>query len=168
MGLKARSASVSVHSSANITASPLSSGRRGFPHSGEMSGEDLSRSDSWEMFPAGLKVLVVDDDPLCLKVVEHMLRRCNYQGLATLSSRATIGTVACSPLRSLMSDGFILLCALCCCLERPNSNYKALTGFRPCVSAVTTCPNGKAALEKLRDKSVHFDLVLSDVYMPGP
>ena len=40
----------------------------------------LSRSDSWELFPAGLKVLVVDDDPLCLKVVEHMLRRCNYQG----------------------------------------------------------------------------------------
>ena len=33
--------------------------------------------------------------------------------------------------------------------------------------AVTTCPNGKAALEKLRDRSVHFDLVLSDVYMPG-
>ncbi|EIE27570.1 CheY-like protein [Coccomyxa subellipsoidea C-169] len=110
MGLKARAASVSVHSSANNTASPLSSGRRGFPHSGEMSGEDLARSDSWEMFPAGLKVLVVDDDPLCLKVVEHMLRRCNYQ--------------------------------------------------------VTTCPNGKAALEKLRDRSVHFDLVLSDVYMP--
>ena len=42
--------------------------------------QDLSRADSWEMFPAGLKVLVVDDDPLCLKVVEHMLRRCNYQG----------------------------------------------------------------------------------------
>ena len=41
----------------------------------------LSRSDSWELFPAGLKVLVVDDDPLCLKVVEHMLRRCNYQGV---------------------------------------------------------------------------------------
>nr|BBK07877.1 algal B-type response regulator [Coccomyxa sp. KJ] len=75
-----------------------------------MERDDLSRSDSWEMFPAGLKVLVVDDDPLCLKVVEHMLRRCNYQ--------------------------------------------------------VTTCPNGKAALERLRDRSVHFDLVLSDVYMP--
>ena len=35
------------------------------------------------------------------------------------------------------------------------------------MSTVTTCPNGKAALDKLRDKSVHFDLVLSDVYMPG-
>jgi hypothetical protein len=33
--------------------------------------------------------------------------------------------------------------------------------------AVTTCQNGKAALEKLRDKTHHFDLVLSDVYMPG-
>ena len=53
-----------------------------------MSGDDLGGSDSWELFPAGLKVLVVDDDPLCLKVVEHMLRRCNYQGeLATLSPR---------------------------------------------------------------------------------
>ena len=26
-------------------------------------------------FPAGLKVLLVDDDPTCLKVVESMLRR---------------------------------------------------------------------------------------------
>lgn len=29
---------------------------------------------------AGLRVLVVDDDPLCLKVVAHMLQRCNYDG----------------------------------------------------------------------------------------
>lgn len=33
--------------------------------------------------------------------------------------------------------------------------------------AVTTCPNGVTALEMLRDKNQHFDLVLSDVYMPG-
>jgi len=33
--------------------------------------------------------------------------------------------------------------------------------------AVTTCPNGVTALEMLRGKSQHFDLVLSDVYMPG-
>lgn len=41
---------------------------------------ELLRSDSFDVFPAGLKVLVVDDDALCLKVVEHMLRRCNYIG----------------------------------------------------------------------------------------
>lgn len=35
-------------------------------------------------FPSGLRVLVVDDDPLCLKVVGHMLRRCNYEGGPTL------------------------------------------------------------------------------------
>lgn len=34
----------------------------------------------WEGLPSGLKVLAVDDDPLCLKVVERMLRRCNYEG----------------------------------------------------------------------------------------
>lgn len=34
----------------------------------------------WDAYPSGLKVLAVDDDPLCLKVVEQMLRRCNYEG----------------------------------------------------------------------------------------
>ena len=31
-------------------------------------------------FPAGLSVLVVDDDLLCLKVVEKMLKTCGYAG----------------------------------------------------------------------------------------
>ena len=31
-------------------------------------------------FPAGLRVLVVDDDPLCLRIVEKMLKRCQYTG----------------------------------------------------------------------------------------
>ena len=31
-------------------------------------------------FPAGLRVLVVDDDLLCLKVVEKMLKTCKYRG----------------------------------------------------------------------------------------
>ncbi|CAI5969028.1 unnamed protein product [Closterium sp. NIES-65] len=30
-------------------------------------------------FPRGMRVLVVDDDPLCLMILERMLRRCNYQ-----------------------------------------------------------------------------------------
>lgn len=33
-------------------------------------------------FPAGLRVLVVDDDPLCLRIVEKMLKRCQYEGAA--------------------------------------------------------------------------------------
>ena len=31
-------------------------------------------------FPEGLSVLVVDDDLLCLKVVEKMLKTCKYKG----------------------------------------------------------------------------------------
>jgi len=62
-------------------------------------------------FPTGLRVMVVDDDPLCLKVVEQMLKRCTYH--------------------------------------------------------VHTCNNAASALELLRDKRHGFDLVLSDVYMPG-
>tara|TARA_B110000977_G_scaffold119801_2_gene154354 strand:- start:6905 stop:7294 length:390 start_codon:yes stop_codon:yes gene_type:complete len=31
-------------------------------------------------FPVGLRVLVVDDDPLCLRIVEKMLKRCQYEG----------------------------------------------------------------------------------------
>lgn len=40
----------------------------------------VSGGEACVMFPAGLRVLVVDDDPLCLKVVEQMLKHCNYQG----------------------------------------------------------------------------------------
>ena len=35
------------------------------------------------------------------------------------------------------------------------------------LSAVTTCANGKDAINILRDRQSHCDLVLSDVYMPG-
>lgn len=33
-----------------------------------------------DKFPAGLRVLVVDDDATCLRIVEQMLRRCQYYG----------------------------------------------------------------------------------------
>ena len=33
-----------------------------------------------DQFPVGLKVLVVDDDIICLRIVEQMLRRCQYYG----------------------------------------------------------------------------------------
>ncbi|MQM05995.1 hypothetical protein Taro_038812, partial [Colocasia esculenta] len=38
-------------------------------------------------FPAGLRVLVVDDDTTCLKILEQMLRKCDYS--VTICSRAT-------------------------------------------------------------------------------
>lgn len=33
-----------------------------------------------DQFPKGLRVLVVDDDLCCLKIVENMLKSCGYQG----------------------------------------------------------------------------------------
>ncbi|KAF5197652.1 Two-component response regulator [Thalictrum thalictroides] len=32
-----------------------------------------------ETFPAGLRVLVVDDDPTWLKILEKMLKKCSYE-----------------------------------------------------------------------------------------
>ncbi|XP_076904486.1 two-component response regulator ARR2-like isoform X1 [Bidens hawaiensis] len=42
-----------------------------------------------EKFPAGLRVLVVDDDPTCLVILEKMLKKCNYE--VTICNRAEIG-----------------------------------------------------------------------------
>ncbi|XP_068658326.1 two-component response regulator ORR21-like [Aristolochia californica] len=39
-------------------------------------------------FPAGLRVLVVDDDTTCLKILEQMLRKCSYE--VTACCRATM------------------------------------------------------------------------------
>jgi len=37
-------------------------------------------SDVSDQFPVGLRVLVVDDDPTCLTILEKMLRTCRYDG----------------------------------------------------------------------------------------
>lgn len=39
-----------------------------------------------ENFPAGLRVLAVDDDPTCLKLLETLLRKCQYNGLFSFFS----------------------------------------------------------------------------------
>lgn len=36
--------------------------------------------DSNDRFPIGMRVLAVDDDPTCLKLLETLLRHCNYHG----------------------------------------------------------------------------------------
>ncbi|KAL5996283.1 hypothetical protein ACLOJK_026357 [Asimina triloba] len=48
----------------------------------KVGGEGVS-----DKFPAGLRVLVVDDDPTCLRILEKMLRNCLYE--VTTCSRAT-------------------------------------------------------------------------------
>lgn len=46
---------------------------------------------SSDQFPAGLRVLVVDDDPTCLTILEKMLRTCRYE--VTKTNRAEIALV---------------------------------------------------------------------------
>lgn len=40
-----------------------------------MAGDGVS-----DLFPVGLRVLVVDDDPTCLMILEKMLQNCLYEG----------------------------------------------------------------------------------------
>lgn len=81
--------------------------------------------------PAGLKVLVVDDDLMCLKVVSAMLKRCNYEvntvnsGLEALADlRAKQGTenqydLVLSDVYMPDMDGFKLLESIGLELEVP-------------------------------------------------
>ncbi|GAB4854667.1 hypothetical protein Ancab_023250 [Ancistrocladus abbreviatus] len=44
--------------------------------------------DQNDQFPAGMRVLAVDDDPLCLRLLETLLRKCQYQ--VTTTSQAVM------------------------------------------------------------------------------
>ncbi|XVF35522.1 hypothetical protein REPUB_Repub18cG0153200 [Reevesia pubescens] len=46
---------------------------------GGSNGEDGGR----DLFPVGMRVLAVDDDPICLKVLETLLRKCEYHVTTT-------------------------------------------------------------------------------------
>lgn len=52
----------------------------------EVGGREDHSSGKWENFPVGLRVLVVDDDSLCLKVIEQMLRSCKYEVTTSITS----------------------------------------------------------------------------------
>ncbi|AQK81996.1 hypothetical protein ZEAMMB73_Zm00001d036803 [Zea mays] len=41
-------------------------------------------------FPAGLRVLVVDDDRVCLKVLERQLKCCNYNVMVVTDARTAL------------------------------------------------------------------------------
>ncbi|KAL1325644.1 hypothetical protein AAHE18_13G175200 [Arachis hypogaea] len=43
----------------------------------------MTVEDQIDRFPVGMRVLAVDDDPTCLKVLENLLRKCQYQVTTT-------------------------------------------------------------------------------------
>ncbi|KAK6122600.1 hypothetical protein DH2020_043657 [Rehmannia glutinosa] len=43
-----------------------------------------------DQFPAGLRVLVVDDDPTCLRILEKMLRNCLYEVMSADDSKNVV------------------------------------------------------------------------------
>ncbi|KAF5749537.1 two-component response regulator ARR12 [Tripterygium wilfordii] len=49
---------------------------------GVLGGEDSGK----DRFPVGMHVLAVDDDPICLKVLENLLRKCHYN--VTITNQA--------------------------------------------------------------------------------
>ncbi|KAF5771063.1 putative response regulator and transcription factor RR-A-type family [Helianthus annuus] len=71
-----------------------------------------------EKFPAGLRVLVVDDDPTCLVMLEKMLKKCNYEvttcngaevGLSLLRENKSGFDIVLSDVYMSDMDGFKLL-----------------------------------------------------------
>ncbi|PIA61200.1 hypothetical protein AQUCO_00300615v1 [Aquilegia coerulea] len=71
-----------------------------------------------DQFPAGLRVLVVDDDPTCLKILEKMLRNCLYEvitcsravvALSMLRERTYSFDIVLSDVHMPDMDGFKLL-----------------------------------------------------------
>jgi hypothetical protein len=63
----------------NLSSRPCSSATNSCSNSAR--GTNLAKLDTPDEFPAGMRVLVVDDDPICLMVLERMLHRCNYRGI---------------------------------------------------------------------------------------
>lgn len=40
----------------------------------------VGENEDMDQFPIGMRILAVDDDPICLKVLENLLRKCQYHG----------------------------------------------------------------------------------------
>lgn len=54
---------------------------------------------SWNSapWPAGMKVLVVDDDPVCLMVVSQMLQKCNYKATTAVNGKSALDKLRSNP-----------------------------------------------------------------------
>lgn len=50
----------------------------------EVRGNSDVGDRNYDNFPVGMRVLAVDDDPICLKLLEGLLRKCQYHGVFSL------------------------------------------------------------------------------------
>ncbi|XP_078444737.1 two-component response regulator ARR14-like [Wolffia australiana] len=84
----------------------------------DVSGRIKAEEVVMEKFPAGLRVLVVDDDMICLKILERMLQKCEYHvsicsramsALSLLRERKGQFDVVISDVHMPDMDGFKLL-----------------------------------------------------------
>ncbi|KAE8691413.1 Two-component response regulator ARR1 [Hibiscus syriacus] len=48
-----------------------------------MTMEENMVGSNGDRFPVGMRVLAVDDDPICLKILENLLRKCQYEVTTT-------------------------------------------------------------------------------------
>ncbi|CAA0821084.1 Two-component response regulator ARR12 [Striga hermonthica] len=49
-----------------------------------------SEGENCESFPVGMRVLAVDDDPICLKLLDTLLRKCQYHVTTTSQARMAL------------------------------------------------------------------------------
>ena len=93
-----------------------------------------------DLFPAGMRVMVVDDDSLCLRVVEQMLRRCGYRVETQRGGRAALAA-----LRARRQDYDLVLCdvfmpgALACALHEECVRMQCWWPLWGCCTALQRC-----------------------------
>ncbi|KAJ0094941.1 hypothetical protein Patl1_16836 [Pistacia atlantica] len=93
------------------------------------------RNDTFN--PAGLRVLVVDDDPTWLKILEKMLKKCSYEARLLFEAQA-------------LGNTFLVIIG----------KHLRVTDM------LTTCGLARDALSLLRERKDGYDIVISDVNMP--
>ncbi|THU71081.1 hypothetical protein C4D60_Mb08t31790 [Musa balbisiana] len=122
-------------------------------------GNPLPSSRAAEAFPAGLRVLIVDDDPTWLKILEKMLRKCSYQG------RLLFAPIICEGREGPFFFSVFPLCLFV--LDRDFSVQLCTVAVRggPCTGNLSD-RLATDALHILREGKARFDIVISDVNMP--
>ncbi|KAF8393068.1 hypothetical protein HHK36_021309 [Tetracentron sinense] len=113
----------------------------------EIRGSMVRDDESKDRFPVGMRVLAVDDDPTCLKLLDALLRRCQYHGsiLLILTFFEHVWEIGKWVVKVSVDLSIRVI----------------LKYF-----SVTTTSQAITALTMLRENKNNFDLVISDVHMP--